>query len=71
MNVAQAIKEVREAEERLAKCRAKESMLRTRLYQVQAAMAIRLKQISLSQVGRVRADRARLLSVSPALGVCN
>ena len=70
MTVAQAIKEVHEAQERLAKCRAKESILRARLYQIQAAMATTLKQMSLSQVGRVRADRARL-SASPLLGVCN
>ena len=50
--------------------RRKESMLRARLYQIQAAMATTLKQMSLSQVGRVRADRDRL-SASPLLGVCN
>lgn len=70
VSVAQAVKDVREAEEKLAVCRAKESMLRTRLYQVQAAMAIRLKQILLTQVGRARASRAQRISVSPAMGVC-
>ena len=71
VTVAQAVKEVHEAQERLVKCRAKESMLRAHLYQIQAAMATRLKQMSLSQVGHVRANRARL-SASPTLEVvCN
>ena len=70
VDVAQAIKDVCEAEERLAKCRVKESMLRTRLYQIQAAMAICLKQISVTQVGRACADRAQRLSVSPVLEGC-
>ena len=43
-------------------------MLRTRLYQIQAAIAIRLKQVSLTQVGRARADRTQRLSASPVLG---
>ena len=70
VSVAQAVREVREAEERLAICRAKESILRSRLYQVQAAMANRLKQISLTQVGRACASRAKRFSTSPAVGIC-
>ena len=53
--MAQAEREVRLAEQKLAKCRVKESMLKARLYKIQIAMARRLVQLSETQIGRARA----------------
>lgn len=57
INVAQAERNVCKAEEKLAHYHVKEAKLRTRLYQIQSAMATRLVQISTSKVGQAHAHR--------------
>ena len=52
LKVVQAERDVRAAEQKLAKCYIKESILHTRLYRVQGAMAKQLIQLSESEIGR-------------------
>ena len=52
LKVVRAERNVQAAEQKLAKCHIKESILRTRLYRVQDAMAKRLIQLSESEIGR-------------------
>ena len=61
ISVAQAERDIRAAEEKLARLHVKESILRARLYKVQAAMGARLVQISDAQVGKARAEREHLV----------
>lgn len=56
VEVVRAERDVRIAEQRLARCHVKESILRARLYKIQDAKARRLVQISSNQVGRAQAE---------------
>ena len=55
VKVVQAERDVHIAEQRLARCHIKESLLKARLYKIQDAMAKRLAQISSGKVNRARA----------------
>ena len=57
VEMAQAERDVRLVEEKLARTRVKEAEIRVRLYKIQAAMASRLVQITDSQVGQAIAGR--------------
>ena len=60
VGVVQAERAVRIAEQNLAQCRVKESILRARLYKIQDAKAKRMVQISSTQVDRARAGVEQL-----------
>ena len=57
VEMAQAERDVRIVEKKLAQSRVKEAQIRVRLYKIQAAMASRLVQITDSQVGQAIAGR--------------
>ena len=57
VEMAQAERDVQVMEEKLAKSRMQEALVRVRLYKIQAAMAARLVQITDSQVGQALAER--------------
>ena len=57
VDIVQANHHVRITEQKLAKRQIKESVLQTRLYKIQEAMANRLIQVTSSQIGQARAGQ--------------